>query len=201
MLSSCRFACLLPWKCIFFNDSHFTLKAASLKPWCSSSAGSCSGRRALLIHFLAGVTYLINSLILLYLACALSELSSLHEGESGFRQTYRNIQKNALPAIPDHDTQPEPQRYRENRSPEPQSYRDNPPSPHHYHDDPDPEPRHVRDEPLPPRRYSDDPPSSSQSRRPGRNQRQQNHNNEENHNRWRTVWIHRMPYAEIQAYT
>ncbi|XP_026020234.1 immunoglobulin-like domain-containing receptor 2 isoform X1 [Astatotilapia calliptera] len=117
-------------------------------------------------------------------SCALSELSSLHEGESGFRQTYRNIQKNALPAIPDHDTQPEPQRYRENRSPEPQSYRDNPPSPHHYHDDPDPEPRHVRDEPLPPRRYSDDPPSSSQSRRPGRNQRQQNHNNEENHNRW-----------------
>jgi hypothetical protein len=36
-------------------------------------------------------------------ASSLSELSSLHEGEAGFRQTYRDIQKNALPAIPDRD--------------------------------------------------------------------------------------------------
>ncbi|XP_030582346.1 immunoglobulin-like domain-containing receptor 2 isoform X2 [Archocentrus centrarchus] len=129
-------------------------------------------------------------------SCALSELSSLHEGETGFRQTYRNVQKKALPAIPDHNTQPEPQRYRENRSPEPQHYRDNPPSPHHYRDDPDSEPRHIREEPLPPRRYSDDPPSSSQSRRPGRNRRQQDHSEEETHNRWnpRSEHLHRKTY-------
>ncbi|XP_078101918.1 immunoglobulin-like domain-containing receptor 2 isoform X3 [Sander vitreus] len=117
-------------------------------------------------------------------ACSLSELSSLHEGETNFRQTYRNVQRKALPAIPDHDPQPEPQRYRDNRSPEPQRYRDNPPSPHRYHDDRDSEPRRCQDEPLPPRRYSDDPPSSSQLRRPGRNQRQQNHSEEDNHKRW-----------------
>ncbi|AWP01313.1 putative immunoglobulin-like domain-containing receptor 2 [Scophthalmus maximus] len=74
-------------------------------------------------------------------ACSVSELSSLHEGETGFRQTYRNIQKKALPTIPDHDAQPEPQRYRDNRSPEPQRYRDNLPSPQRYRDDPDSEPR------------------------------------------------------------
>ncbi|XP_035508470.1 immunoglobulin-like domain-containing receptor 2 [Morone saxatilis] len=117
-------------------------------------------------------------------SCSLSELSSLHEGDTGFRQTYRNVQKKALPAIPDHDPQPEPQRYRDNRSPEPQRYRDNPPSPQQYCDDPDSEPRRCQDEPLPPRRYSDDPPSSSQSRRPGRNQRQQNHSEEDNQYRW-----------------
>ncbi|XP_051235044.1 immunoglobulin-like domain-containing receptor 2 isoform X3 [Dicentrarchus labrax] len=117
-------------------------------------------------------------------SCSLSELSSLHEGDTGFRQTYRNVQKKALPAIPDHDPQPEPQRYRDNRSPELQRHRDSPPSPQRYCDDPDSEPRRCQDEPLPPRRYSDDPPSSSQSRRPGRNQRQQNHSEEENHNRW-----------------
>ncbi|XP_070764809.1 immunoglobulin-like domain-containing receptor 2 [Enoplosus armatus] len=117
-------------------------------------------------------------------SCSLSELSSLHEGDNGFRQTYRNVQKKALPAIPDHDPQPEPQRYRDNRSPEPQRYRDNPPSPQRYRDEPDSEPRRCQDESLPPRRYSDDPPSSSQSRRLGRNQRQQNHSEEENHNRW-----------------
>uniref|UniRef100_A0A8C4NV94 Ig-like domain-containing protein n=1 Tax=Dicentrarchus labrax TaxID=13489 RepID=A0A8C4NV94_DICLA len=121
---------------------------------------------------------------LLTAACSLSELSSLHEGDTGFRQTYRNVQKKALPAIPDHDPQPEPQRYRDNRSPELQRHRDSPPSPQRYCDDPDSEPRRCQDEPLPPRRYSDDPPSSSQSRRPGRNQRQQNHSEEENHNRW-----------------
>ncbi|XP_022064001.2 immunoglobulin-like domain-containing receptor 2 isoform X4 [Acanthochromis polyacanthus] len=121
---------------------------------------------------------------LLTAACSLSELSSLHEGEAGFRQTFRNVQKKALPAIPDHDAQPEPQRHRDNRSPEPQRYRDNPPSPHRYRDDPDSEPRHDQDEPLPPRRYSDDPPSSSQSHRHGRNQREQNHSEEENHKRW-----------------
>ncbi|XP_028435442.1 immunoglobulin-like domain-containing receptor 2 isoform X1 [Perca flavescens] len=117
-------------------------------------------------------------------SCSLSELSSLHEGETSFRQTYRNVQRKALPAIPDHDPQPEPQRYRDNRSPEPQRYRDNPPSPQRYHDDRDSEPRRCQDEPLPPRRYSDDPPSSSQLRRSGRNQRQQNHSDEDNHKRW-----------------
>ncbi|XP_044048516.1 immunoglobulin-like domain-containing receptor 2 isoform X3 [Siniperca chuatsi] len=121
---------------------------------------------------------------LLTAACSLSELSSLHEGDTSFRQTYRNVQKKALPAIPDHDHQPEPQRYCDNRSPEPQHYRNNPPSPQRYRDDPDSEPRRCQDEPLPPRRYSDDPPSSSQSRRLGRNQRQQNHSEDENHNRW-----------------
>lgn len=115
----------------------------------------------------------------------MSELSSLHEGETGFRQTYRNVQKKALPAIPDHDPPPETQRYRDNRSPEPQRYRDNPPSPQRYREDPDSEPRRCQEEPLPPRRYSDDPPSSSQSRRPGRNQRQHNHSEEEKPNRYR----------------
>ncbi|KAM9367005.1 immunoglobulin-like domain-containing receptor 2 [Symphorus nematophorus] len=117
-------------------------------------------------------------------SCSMSELSSLHEGETGFRQTYRNVQKKALPAIPDHDPQPEPQRLRDNRSPEPQRYRDTPSSPQRYRDDTDSEPRRCQEEPLPPRRYSDDPPSSSQSRRPGRSQRQQDHSEEENHNRW-----------------
>ncbi|XP_035484815.1 immunoglobulin-like domain-containing receptor 2 isoform X2 [Scophthalmus maximus] len=117
-------------------------------------------------------------------SCSVSELSSLHEGETGFRQTYRNIQKKALPTIPDHDAQPEPQRYRDNRSPEPQRYRDNLPSPQRYRDDPDSEPRRCRDEPIPPRRYSDDPPCSSPPRRLCRNQQQQNHSEEENHSRW-----------------
>ncbi|XP_029282539.1 LOW QUALITY PROTEIN: immunoglobulin-like domain-containing receptor 2 [Cottoperca gobio] len=117
-------------------------------------------------------------------SCSLSEMSSLHEGETGFRQTYRNVQKKALPAIPDHDPQLEPQRYRDNCSPELQRYRDNPSSPQRYRDDPDSEPRRCQEETLPPRRYSDDPPSSSQSRRPGRNQRQQNHSEEDKHNRW-----------------
>ncbi|KAA8595863.1 hypothetical protein FQN60_011154, partial [Etheostoma spectabile] len=117
-------------------------------------------------------------------SCSLSELSSLHDGEANFRQTYRNVQRKALPAIPDHDPQPEPQRYRDNRSPEPQRYRDDPPSPQRYHDDRDSEPRRCQDEPLPPRRYSDDPPFSSQLRRPGRNQRQQNHSEEDNQKRW-----------------
>ncbi|XP_067441635.1 immunoglobulin-like domain-containing receptor 2 isoform X1 [Thunnus thynnus] len=118
-------------------------------------------------------------------SCSLSELSSLHEGETGFRQTYRNFQKKALPAIPDHDPQPEPQRYSDNRSPEPQRYRDNPSSPQRYRDDPDSEPHRGQDEHLPPRRYSDDPPSSSHSRRLVRNHRQQKeHNEEDNHIRW-----------------
>ncbi|XP_034385328.1 immunoglobulin-like domain-containing receptor 2 isoform X1 [Cyclopterus lumpus] len=129
-------------------------------------------------------------------SCSLSELSSLHEGETGFRQTYRNVQKKALPAIPDHDPQPEPQRYRDNRSPEPQRYRDKSPSPQRYCDDPDSEPRRFQDENLPPRRYSDDPPSSSQARRSGRNQRQQNHSDEDNHKRWnpRSEHLHRKSY-------
>uniref|UniRef100_H3CVU8 Ig-like domain-containing protein n=1 Tax=Tetraodon nigroviridis TaxID=99883 RepID=H3CVU8_TETNG len=56
---------------------------------------------------------------LLTAACSLSELSSLHEGETGFHQTYRSVQKKALPPILDHDAQPEPQRSSDNRSPEP----------------------------------------------------------------------------------
>ncbi|KAJ3592951.1 hypothetical protein NHX12_005289 [Muraenolepis orangiensis] len=55
---------------------------------------------------------------------SLSELSSLHEGEAGFRQTYRDIQKNALPAIPDRDPSAlHRQRSRDdNRSPEPRRW-------------------------------------------------------------------------------
>lgn len=124
-------------------------------------------------------------------ACSLSELSSLHEGETSFRQTYRNVQKKALPAIPD-DPQPEPQRHCDNRSPEPRRYRDTPPSPQRFRDDRDLEPRRYQEEtrrcqeePLPQRRYSDDPPPSSQSRRVNRNQRQQNHSEEESHHRER----------------
>lgn len=33
----------------------------------------------------------------------MSELSSLHDAETDFRQTYRQVQKKALPAIPDLD--------------------------------------------------------------------------------------------------
>ncbi|XP_035015150.1 immunoglobulin-like domain-containing receptor 2 isoform X5 [Hippoglossus stenolepis] len=133
---------------------------------------------------------------LLTATCSLSELSSLHEGETGFRQTYRNIQKKALPAIPDHDPLPEPQRYRDNRSPEPQRYRDNHTSPQRHRDNPNPEPRRCQEEPIPPRRYSDDPPSSSPTRRPGRSQHQQNHSDEENRNRWnpRSEHLHRKSY-------
>nr|XP_033486930.1 immunoglobulin-like domain-containing receptor 2 isoform X1 [Epinephelus lanceolatus] len=129
-------------------------------------------------------------------SCSLSELSSLHEGDSGFRQTFRNVQKKALPAIPDHDPQAEPQRSRDNRSPEPQRYRDKPPSPQRYRDDNDSESRRCQEEPLPPRRYSDDPSSSSPSRRPGRSQRQQNHSDEDNHSRWnpRSEHLHRKTY-------
>ncbi|XP_068169610.1 immunoglobulin-like domain-containing receptor 2 isoform X2 [Antennarius striatus] len=106
-------------------------------------------------------------------ACSVSELSSLHEGESSFRQTYRNIQKKALPAIPDHDRQPEPQHYR-----------DSPCSPQRYQDEPHAETRRSQNDSLPLRRHSDDPPSSSQSRRFGRTQRQQDHSVEGNQNRW-----------------
>lgn len=118
-----------------------------------------------------------------YQACGLSELSSLHEGDNGFRQTYRNVQKKALPAIPDDNPEPGPKRYRDNRSPEPQRHRDIPPSPQRYRDDQESEPRRCLDEPLPLRRYSDDRPSSSQSRKPGRNQLQQNYSKEDNHHR------------------
>ncbi|XP_050969347.1 immunoglobulin-like domain-containing receptor 2 isoform X3 [Labeo rohita] len=36
-------------------------------------------------------------------SCSMSELSSLHDAETDFRQTYRQVQKKALPAIPDLD--------------------------------------------------------------------------------------------------
>ncbi|XP_036396289.1 immunoglobulin-like domain-containing receptor 2 isoform X2 [Megalops cyprinoides] len=38
---------------------------------------------------------------------SMSELSSLHEGESDFRQSYRQVQRKALPPIADHDDQPD----------------------------------------------------------------------------------------------
>ncbi|XP_068455512.1 immunoglobulin-like domain-containing receptor 2 isoform X2 [Clinocottus analis] len=119
-------------------------------------------------------------------SCSLSELSSLHEGETGFRQTYRNVQMKALPAIPDRDPQAAPQRHRAARSPEPQRHRD----------DLDPEPRPRQDETLPPRRHSDDPPTSSPARRPGRGPRQPDHSDEDNHKRWnpRSEHLHRKSY-------
>ncbi|KAM3876890.1 immunoglobulin-like domain-containing receptor 2 [Diretmus argenteus] len=129
-------------------------------------------------------------------SCSLSELSSLHEGDAGFRQTYRNVQKKALPAIPDHDPQPEPQRYRDNSNPEPQRYRNDPPSPQRYRDDPDAELQPYRDEPLPPRRHSDEAPCYAQTRRSTRNQHQRNHSQEENQNRWnpRSEHLHRKTF-------
>lgn len=123
------------------------------------------------------------SSILTHPACSFSELSSLHEGETGFHQTYRNVQKKALPTIPDHDDQPELQQHCNNCSPEPRRYRDNPPSPQRYCDDRELEPHSCKGEPIPQRRYSDDPPSSSQSHRLSRHQGQQKHSKEENHSR------------------
>ncbi|XP_056134888.1 immunoglobulin-like domain-containing receptor 2 [Lampris incognitus] len=117
-------------------------------------------------------------------SCSLSELSSLHEGETGFRQTYKNVQKKALPAIPDHEPQPEPQRYRDNHSAELQRYRDDAPSPQRYRDGPDSEPQRYRGEPHSPRRHSDDPPSSSQMRRSTRSQHSRTQSQEDQHNRW-----------------
>uniref|UniRef100_A0A665WXW4 Immunoglobulin-like domain-containing receptor 2 n=2 Tax=Echeneis naucrates TaxID=173247 RepID=A0A665WXW4_ECHNA len=119
-------------------------------------------------------------------SCSLSELSSLHEGETGFRQTYRNVQKKALPAIPDNDLQPEPQRYHESHSPE------------RYHHRDDPEARQRQEELLLQRRYSDDPPSSSQSRTLGRNQQQQHHS-KDNHTRWnpRSEHLQRKTYRSL----
>ncbi|CAN9507195.1 unnamed protein product [Ophioblennius macclurei] len=145
-------------------------------------------------------------------SCSLSELSSLHEGDAGFRQTFRNVQKKALPAIPDQDSQLEPppplpqqqqQQRRENRSPEPQRYHGSPPlSPRRHREDLDLDaPRRCQDdEALPPRRYSDDPPPSSQPRRLGRNQRQQNHSDEESHSRWnpRSEHLHRKTYRNAE---
>ncbi|XP_038139193.1 immunoglobulin-like domain-containing receptor 2 isoform X3 [Cyprinodon tularosa] len=116
--------------------------------------------------------------------CSQSELSSLHEVDTNFRQTYRNVQKKALPAIPDQDSScQEPQSRRENCSPELQRHRKNPSSPHRYHH-PDSDHLDSQDEPLLPRRYSDDPPSSSHSHRIGRSKRQQNSSDEDTHGRW-----------------
>ncbi|KAM6979919.1 immunoglobulin-like domain-containing receptor 2, partial [Aplochiton taeniatus] len=104
--------------------------------------------------------------------CSVSELSSLHEVDSGFRQSYRQVQKKALPAIP--DLQPEPQRHRDNA--EPQRYRADPP----------PSPRRYRDDPPSPRRFSDDLPasSSSQTRRSNRYQHRRNLSQDDNLDRW-----------------
>eukprot|EP00066_Takifugu_rubripes_P019063 XP_011608329.1 PREDICTED: immunoglobulin-like domain-containing receptor 2 isoform X3 [Takifugu rubripes] len=129
-------------------------------------------------------------------SCNLSELSSLHEGETGFHQIYRTVQKKALPPILDHEAQPEPQRSSDNRSPESRHHRDNLPSPQRHRGDREPEPGRSQDESLPQRRYSDDPPPSSQSSRPSRNYRQQNHSEEQNHSRWnpRSEHLHRKKY-------
>lgn len=43
----------------------------------------------------------------LFTACGLSEMSSLHDVETDFRQNYRQVQKKALPAIPDLDDVPD----------------------------------------------------------------------------------------------
>ncbi|KAK5601823.1 hypothetical protein CRENBAI_019929 [Crenichthys baileyi] len=118
-------------------------------------------------------------------SCNQSELSSLHEGDTNFLQTYRNVQKKAMPAIPDQDSCLEPHSYHEERSPELQRHHRNPSSPHRYRHNPDSDRHNSQDEPLLPRRYSDDPPSSSQSHRIGRNQRQQNSIDEDKHNRSR----------------
>lgn len=117
-------------------------------------------------------------------SCSQSELSSLHEGDTNFRQTYRNVQKKALPAIPDQDSCPESHSYHESRSPDPQHHRKNPSSPHRYRHDPHSDHHDSQDEPLLPRRYSDDPPALAQSHRIGRKQRQQNSSDEEKHDRW-----------------
>lgn len=128
-------------------------------------------------------SFVLFCVILSHPACNLSELSSLHEGETGFHQIYRTVQKKALPPILDHEAQLEPQRSSDNRSPEPRHHRDNLPSPQRHRGDREPEPGRSQDEPHPQRRYSDDPPPSSQSSRPSRNYRQQNHREEENHSR------------------
>ncbi|XP_054588341.2 immunoglobulin-like domain-containing receptor 2 isoform X6 [Nothobranchius furzeri] len=117
-------------------------------------------------------------------ACNRSEVSSLHEGENGFRQTYRSVQKKALPAISDQDSQPQPHGRRDSRGPEPQQRHSKPSSPHRYRHDPDSDPHDSPDEPLLPRRYSDDPPPSSHSNRVSRNHRQQSSGEEDKHNRW-----------------
>ncbi|XP_077374864.1 uncharacterized protein LOC144017317 isoform X2 [Festucalex cinctus] len=118
-------------------------------------------------------------------SCGVSELSSLHEGETAFRPTFRKVQTKALPPIPDDDPQPEPRRYRDNRSPEPQRLRDNPPSsPQRYREDPESDPRQCAEDSILPLHYSDDPPSAPQSRRHIRDARQQNHSEENRHNRW-----------------
>ncbi|KAF7212341.1 immunoglobulin-like domain-containing receptor 2 isoform X1 [Nothobranchius furzeri] len=117
-------------------------------------------------------------------SCNRSEVSSLHEGENGFRQTYRSVQKKALPAISDQDSQPQPHGRRDSRGPEPQQRHSKPSSPHRYRHDPDSDPHDSPDEPLLPRRYSDDPPPSSHSNRVSRNHRQQSSGEEDKHNRW-----------------
>ncbi|XP_024152089.1 immunoglobulin-like domain-containing receptor 2 isoform X3 [Oryzias melastigma] len=125
-----------------------------------------------------------------------SELSSLHEGDTAFRQNYQTVQQKALPVIPDHDPQPEPQRSCEVHSPETQRHHNKHSSPHRYRHDPASDPHDCQDEPLLPRRYSDDPPPSSRSNRTGRNQWQPGPHEEEKYNRWnpRSEHLHRKAY-------
>uniref|UniRef100_A0A3P9JME2 Immunoglobulin domain-containing protein n=1 Tax=Oryzias latipes TaxID=8090 RepID=A0A3P9JME2_ORYLA len=125
-----------------------------------------------------------------------SELSSLHEGETAFRQNYQTVQQKALPTIPDHDPQPEPQRSCETHSPEPHRHHNKHSSPHRYRHDLTSEPHDCQDEALLSRRCSDEPPSFSRSNRTGRNQWQHGPEEEEKYNRWnpRSEHLHRKAY-------
>uniref|UniRef100_A0A8C7XUP5 Immunoglobulin domain-containing protein n=1 Tax=Oryzias sinensis TaxID=183150 RepID=A0A8C7XUP5_9TELE len=125
-----------------------------------------------------------------------SELSSLHEGETAFRQNYQTVQQKALPTIPDHDPQPEPQRSCETHSPEPQRHHNKHTSLHRYRHDLTSEPHDCQDEALLSRRCSDEPPSFSRSNRTSRNQWQHGPDEEEKYNRWnpRSEHLHRKAY-------
>ncbi|XP_077481432.1 uncharacterized protein LOC144092477 isoform X2 [Stigmatopora argus] len=125
---------------------------------------------------------------------ATSELSSLHDGEPAFRQTFRHVQKKALPPIPDEP--PEQRRYRDDRSPEPRRFRDaGPSSPQRYREPVEAEPRRHAEEARRPRRYSDDAPPSSQSRGHLHDARQQNHIEES-----RPRWNPRSEHLERKSY-
>ncbi|XP_077569302.1 uncharacterized protein LOC144194248 isoform X3 [Stigmatopora nigra] len=127
-------------------------------------------------------------------AGATSELSSLHDGEPAFRQTFRHVQKKALPPIPDEP--PEQRRYRDDRSPEPRRFRDaGPSSPQRYREPVEAEPRRHVEETRRPRRYSDDAPPSSQSRGHLHDARQQNHIEES-----RPRWNPRSEHLERKSY-
>ncbi|XP_024911448.1 immunoglobulin-like domain-containing receptor 2 isoform X3 [Cynoglossus semilaevis] len=135
-------------------------------------------------------------------SCSLSELSSLHEGENGFHHTYRNIQKKALPTIPDQDPQPETQRFCNNRSPVPQRLVDHGSPEHQRYCDKPPSPKRFNDhgEPAHQRRHSDDHSLPSQLQRPGCDQQRHPHDREDKHNRWnpRSEHLERKTYRAAE---